>query len=50
MVCWVCAGVSFWGAAALLGVYAVAVALRVLLRPRDGSRGVPGAGIGHAAG
>ncbi len=32
MVCWLCAGVSFWGAAALLGIYA-AVGVLSALRP-----------------
>jgi hypothetical protein len=34
MVCWVCAGLSFWGAAAVLGICAAVQAFHALRRAR----------------
>ncbi len=50
MVCWLCAGISFWGAAALLGIYAVASALGLLRRSHGRPHRTSRSGMGHPAG
>jgi len=37
MVCWMCAGLSFWGAAGAIGVLAVVEAMSALRRVRRSS-------------
>jgi len=37
MLCWVCAGLSFWGAAAVLVLYVVVEAIKAFRRARRGS-------------
>ncbi len=50
MVCWLCAGVSFWGAAALLGIYAAAGVLSALRHLRDQSPRLPRTRMGQPVG
>jgi hypothetical protein len=49
MICWVCAGVSFWGAAAVLVAYAIVGVLSALRRLRHQSPRLPKTGMGHPA-
>jgi cytochrome c-type biogenesis protein CcmE len=37
MLCWVCAGLSFWGAAVVLVLYAVVEAIKAFRRARGSS-------------
>ena len=49
MVCWVCAGLAFWVAAGMLGLFAAMEVVRAVRRSRRG--GGPSRGhAGHLAG
>ena len=49
MVCWMCAGLSFWGAVGAIGILAVVEAVGAVRRVRRGS-GLPRTQIGQPVG
>ena len=49
MVCWMCAGLSFWGAVGAIGILAVVEAMGAVRRVRRGS-GQPRTQIGQPVG
>jgi hypothetical protein len=49
MVCWICAGLTFWGAVGALGLCAAMEIVNALRRARRGG-GPSHRGLGHLAG